>query len=108
MRVREACRNLDLLKIIREGKAGMVAANLALSAYQRRPAEQFGIEPGAEMKAAADLADHRGKPLWLIDREINTTLKRAYRSVRPRDPLAIFFPLVARSFQAARPLAAEL
>ena len=35
------------------GKAGMVAANLALSAYQRRLAEQFGIEPGAEMKTAA-------------------------------------------------------
>src|SRR5690349_3955117 len=33
MRDREAWRNLDLLQIIREGKAGMVAANLALSAY---------------------------------------------------------------------------
>src|SRR6185369_14305966 len=49
MRDREAWRNLDLLQIIRDGKAGMVAANLALSAYQRRLAEQFGIEPGAEM-----------------------------------------------------------
>src|SRR5947209_4855810 len=81
MRDREAWRNLDLLKIIREGKAGMVAANLALSAYQRRLAEQFGIEPGAEMKAAADLAEQHGRPLWLVDREISTTLKRAYHSV---------------------------
>jgi len=99
MRDREAWRNLDLLKIIREGKAGMVAANLALSAYQRRLAEQFGIEPGAEMKAAADLADSRGKPLWLIDREISTTLKRAYRSVRLRDRLGIFSGLVASLFE---------
>ena len=99
MRDREAWRNLDLLKIIREGKAGMVAANLALSAYQRRLAEQFGIEPGAEMKAAADLADSRGKPLWLIDREISTTLKRAYRTVRLRDRLGIFSGLVASLFE---------
>ena len=99
MRDREAWRNLDLLKIIREGKAGMVAANLALSAYQRRLAEQFGIEPGAEMKAAADLAEQRGKPLWLIDREISTTLKRAYRSVRLRDRLGIFSGLVASLFE---------
>jgi pheromone shutdown-related protein TraB len=99
MRDREAWRNLDLLQIIREGKAGMVAANLALSAYQRRLAEQFGIEPGAEMKAAADLAEQRGKPLWLIDREISTTLKRAYRSVRLRDRLGIFTGLVASLFE---------
>jgi len=99
MRDREAWRNLDLLKIIREGKAGMVAANLALSAYQRRLAEQFGIEPGAEMKVAADLADSQGKPLWLIDREIATTLKRAYRSVRLRDRLGIFSGLVASVFE---------
>lgn len=99
MRDREAWRNLDLLKIIREGKAGMVAANLALSAYQRRLAEQFGIEPGAEMKAASDLAEQRGKPLWLIDREISTTLKRAYRSVRWRDRIGIFSGLVASLFE---------
>src|SRR3569623_2737172 len=57
LRDRDAWRNLDLLQIIRQGEAGMVAANLALSAYQRRLAEQFGIEPGAEMKAAAELAE---------------------------------------------------
>jgi pheromone shutdown protein TraB len=59
----EAWRNLDLWRVIRDGKAGMVAANLALSAYQRRLAEQFGIEPGAELKAAVDLADQRKLPL---------------------------------------------
>ncbi|HET8942135.1 MAG TPA: TraB/GumN family protein [Rudaea sp.] len=95
----EAWRNMDLWQVIRQGKAGMVAANLALSAYQRRLAEQFGIEPGAELKAAADLAETRQLPLWLIDREISTTLKRAYRSVRFRDRLAIFSGLVASLFE---------
>ena len=74
-------KNLDLYRIIREKKAGMVMANLALSGYQRRIAEQFGIEPGAELKAAADAATERGLPLQLIDREISTTLKRCYRSI---------------------------
>ncbi len=74
----EAWRNLDLLQIIRQGKAGMVAANLALSAYQRRLAEQFGIEPGAEMKTAAELAEAQHKPaIWLIDREVSITLESA-------------------------------
>jgi pheromone shutdown-related protein TraB len=95
----EAWRNLDLWRVIRDGKAGMVAANLALSAYQRRLAEQFGIEPGAELKAAVDLAGERGLPLWLIDREISVTLKRAYHSVRWRDRLGIVGGLAASLFE---------
>jgi pheromone shutdown-related protein TraB len=95
----EAWRNLDLLQVIRQGKAGMVAANLALSAYQRRLAEQFGIEPGAEMKAAADIADQQGKAIWLIDREVSVTLKRAYRSVGFWDRMSIVSGLIASLFE---------
>ena len=85
----EAFRRLDLFQVIRQGKVGLVAANLALSAFQRRLAEQFGIEPGAEMKAAIDGADARNLPVWLIDREIGITLKRAYHSVGFLDRMSI-------------------
>ncbi|MEX0915912.1 MAG: TraB/GumN family protein [Wenzhouxiangellaceae bacterium] len=74
-----AWRDMDLFAIIRAGKAGMMMASLALSAYQRRIAEQFGIEPGAEMKAAMESAERAGLPLQLIDREIGVTLKRTSR-----------------------------
>jgi pheromone shutdown-related protein TraB len=73
--------DLDLYKIIREGKAGLVMANLALSAYQRRIADQFGIEPGAEMRAAAVAAKELKLPLQLVDRDLATTLRRSYSSV---------------------------
>jgi pheromone shutdown-related protein TraB len=73
--------DLDLYKIIREGKAGLVMANLALSAYQRRIADQFGIEPGAEMRAAAVAAKERDLPLQLVDRDLATTLRRSYANV---------------------------
>ena len=74
-----AWRDMNLFAIIRAGKAGMMMASLALSAYQRRIAEQFGIEPGAEMKAAMESADSAGIALQLIDREIGVTLKRTSR-----------------------------
>mgnify|MGYP001822323096 CR=1 FL=1 len=74
-------KDMDLYRIIREKKAGLVMANLALGAYQRRIAEQFGIEPGAELKAAADAAVSHDLPLQLIDRDLATTLKRSYRAV---------------------------
>ena len=81
MRDPEAFKQIDLFKVIRQGKAGMVAASLVLSTFQKRLADQSGIQPGAEMKAAMDGADQRGLPLWLIDREVGTTLKRAWHSV---------------------------
>lgn len=67
---------LDLVKVIRERKAAPFAANLALAAYQRRLAEQMGIEPGAELKAAATEATARGLPLQLIDRDVGITFRR--------------------------------
>ena len=81
MRDPEAFKQMDLFKVIRQGKAGMVAASLVLSTFQKRLADQSGIQPGAEMKAAMDGAEQRGLPVWLIDREVGTTLKRAWHSV---------------------------
>jgi pheromone shutdown-related protein TraB len=77
----EAFKQLDLFQVIRQGKAGMVAASLVLGSFQKRLAAQYGTEPGAEMKAAMDGADARNIPVWLVDREVGTTLKRAWRSV---------------------------
>lgn len=73
----DALAKLDLVKVIREGKTHLFAANLALAAYQRRLAEQLDVEPGAELKAAALDARERDLPLHLIDREVGLTFKRA-------------------------------
>lgn len=73
----DALAKLDLVKVIREGKTHLFAANLALAAYQRRLAEQLDVEPGAELKAAALDARQRKLALHLIDREVGLTFKRA-------------------------------
>jgi pheromone shutdown-related protein TraB len=73
----EALAKLDLIQVIRTGRVAMFAANLALSAYQRRLAEQLGIEPGAELKQAVLEARERNLPVHLIDREVGLTFKRA-------------------------------
>lgn len=77
----DALAKLDLFRVIREGKIGLVAANLALSAYQRRLAEQLGVEPGAELKAAIDEATTRNIDLQRIDRDVGLTLRRTYAAV---------------------------
>ncbi|MDA0821614.1 MAG: TraB/GumN family protein [Proteobacteria bacterium] len=77
----DAMKNMDLLQVIRSGRAPMVTAMLAMSAFQQRIADQFGIEPGAEMRVAIEQAKAKQCSLELIDREIGTTLKRIYRNV---------------------------
>lgn len=72
---------LDMIQVLREGKAPMVAASLALAAYQQRLADQFGIEPGADMRAAMEEAKQASLPVLLVDRELGTTLKRCYRQM---------------------------
>ncbi len=72
----DALAQLDLVKVIREKKTAPFAANLALAAYQRRLAEQLGIEPGAELKAAATEAVARGLSMQLIDRDVGITFRR--------------------------------
>lgn len=73
----DALAKLDLIEVIRKGRVALFAANLALAAYQRRLAEQLGIEPGAELKRAVGLANERNLPVHLIDREVGLTFKRA-------------------------------
>ncbi len=72
---------LDLFAVIRSGKAPLVASSLALGAYQQRLAEDLGIEPGAEMRAAVHHARQHALPLWLIDRDVAITLRRVYRGI---------------------------
>ncbi|QEA37817.1 TraB/GumN family protein [Pistricoccus aurantiacus] len=90
----DALANQDLFQIFRQGKAGMVAASLALSAFQQRVAEQSGIEPGAEMRAALKESERAELPLLLIDREIGITLKRVYANIPWWQRLGLFSGLL--------------
>jgi len=73
----DALAKLDLIDVIRKNRLALFAANLALSAYQRRLAEQLGIEPGAELKRAVVLAEEHKLPVFLIDRDVGLTFRRA-------------------------------
>ncbi len=86
---------MDLFSVIRQQRVYMVVANLALSAYQQRLADQFGIEPGAEQRAAIRVAKEQGLPVLLIDREIGVTLKRISANLSWWKRYTLFTGLVA-------------
>jgi pheromone shutdown-related protein TraB len=76
-----AFRDLDIFKVVREGKTLYLLAHLALASYQRRIGKQLGVRPGAELVAAVQEARERNIPVELIDRDINVTLRRAWRNL---------------------------
>lgn len=71
--------SLNLFEVIRKGQAPFLIANLALSSYQKRMGLATGVKPGSELAAAAQEAEDRGMGVELIDRNIRTTLLRAWR-----------------------------
>jgi pheromone shutdown-related protein TraB len=72
----DAWRKLDILSVLREGKAHFLLGSLIMTAFQRRIASQLGVKPGAEMMEAIECARAQGAVLVLADRRIEITLKR--------------------------------
>lgn len=97
---------LDLFQAWRQKKLGMVAVSLALGAFQQRVADQLGIEPGAEMRAAIAGAEQHHLPLWLIDRDLGATLRRVSANL-PWWRRAVLMAGVATSVLSRDPVSEE-
>ncbi|MCX7821652.1 MAG: TraB/GumN family protein [Brevinematales bacterium] len=71
-------QNLDIVKVIKEGKAFLLLANMILSSFQKRIGKNLKTKPGVEMLEAIKLAEEKSKRIVLVDRDVNLTLKRAW------------------------------
>jgi pheromone shutdown-related protein TraB len=87
LRDRVKWRQTPITEVIRSGRAYFFLAQLFLWSFQRKLAEKFGVEPGAEMIAAVNRAHEGGLKLALLDRDIGVTLKRAWRMMTLREKL---------------------
>ena len=91
-------RRLDkegLLKVIKEGKAPMVLIQSLLAAEQRKLGIDEGQQPGAELLAAVEAAKEFGLEVALIDRDIQTTLRRAWNKMRLKEKFGLLWALMA-------------
>ena len=68
-----------LLKVIKDGKAPLVLLQSMLSAEQRRLGLDENLQPGAALLAAVEEGKNAGKEIALIDRDIQVTLRRAWK-----------------------------
>lgn len=90
--------NMDIKKILKEGKGFFLLANTALAGFQKRMGAQTGTKPGEEILAAAEIAKEKNIPLSLCDREIQTTFKRAWKKSSLWNKCKLLATLISASF----------
>lgn len=103
-----AWKNLDVFKVIREGKTLFLLANLAIGAYQRRIGHELGVKPGAELLAAAEKATDVGARIELIDRDIHVTLKRTWANLGFWDKAGLLGAMVESLFSREKVSATDI
>ena len=91
-------RKLNIIEVVRQGKALMLLASLALSSFQRKMGTQLGVQPGAELLEGVKQAENVGAKLILADRDVQITLKRTWANLSFWRKLTVFAGLTESIF----------
>ncbi len=71
--------NLNISQVLRKRQGFLLLSNLVLSSFQKRMGALQGTTPGDEMKKAIHVANELNVPFTFSDREIQITLRRAWK-----------------------------
>lgn len=74
-------REMNLVTVIRDGKAYLLMAQLMLAGFQKKLGRELQVRPGAEMMRAIKVAEELQTNTVLADRDIGITLKRTWSSL---------------------------
>ncbi len=85
---------LDIIEIIKKKQLFFFIGQFIMSSFQKKISEQTGSKPGEEFKKAIEIAEATDKKLVLADRNVGTTLKRAWRLTPFRQKLKLFGSLL--------------
>lgn len=89
---------MKINEVLRKRQGFMLLANLVLTSFQRKLGKQLGTKPGDEMKAAVAASEEAGIPYTLADREVQTTLRRAWSASSWWNKLKMLSSLLASIF----------
>jgi len=81
LRSEQKFESLDLREVLRRKQLSTLIFNLVLASYQKQLGGQLGVQPGAELLAAARSAEAQGARVELCDRDVRATLRRAWGSL---------------------------
>ena len=95
----EAWKNLDIVKVLKDKRGFIMLANLVLGSFQRRMGADVGVKPGDEMRSALTVSEELGIPVEMVDRPIQTTLRRAWAKNSLWGKLKLLSALFAAAFE---------
>ena len=99
---------LNISKVLREGKGFLLLANIALASFQRRLGSELGVKPGEEMLAAINTAKELDIPFSLCDREVQLTLRRAWANCGLWSKCKLLAALLSSAFVSEKLSADEI
>jgi pheromone shutdown-related protein TraB len=95
----ERWKETDIYTVIKSGRAYVLMAQFALATFQKKIADEFGIRPGEEMHRAMQVSHETNTEISLVDREVRTTLKRAWSGAGFWTLLKVMFSMFASMFE---------
>ena len=95
---REAWRENDIVKVIKDKKVGYLLVNIILASFQKRMAKKMDNTSGQEMIAGIRLAKEGNKHLVLADRSIKTTFTRIWNKLTFMGKVKLLYTIVLSIF----------
>ncbi|MDP7311919.1 MAG: TraB/GumN family protein [Candidatus Thalassarchaeaceae archaeon] len=90
----EAFDEEALSKVIKSGRTTLVLFQSLLSVEQRKMGLEVGEQVGVDLLAAIESAEEAGIPVELVDRDIQITLKRAWKRMKISEKWRILYSLL--------------
>ncbi len=91
-------KNLHIERSLRRKEGMLLLSTIVLSSYQRRIANQLGVEPGIELRNALQVARDQKISIYPCDRKLQTTLLRVWRRSSLLSKLKLLSALIASLF----------
>lgn len=82
---------LDIVQVFKQKKASMLLMQVFFSGFQKRLAMNLKEKVGGEVRVAIDYVKSEKKLLNLVDRDVNITFKKIWRSMSFREK--VFLPI---------------
>jgi len=96
---KDSWKKMDIFQVIRKGKALFLLAQLIMSSFYQRLGDQLGIQPGAELMEAIEVAKEQKIEVVVADRPIEITLKRIWRNLSFGKKFKLLFQITKGLFE---------
>lgn len=98
MTQQDAWKKMDIIRVVKEKKSLFLLAQLIMTSFYRKIGEKLGVQPGAEMLEAVNMAEKYKAHLVLADRDVEITLKRVWGYLNFWNKLKMIFQLMLSLF----------